>query len=172
MGWIAQAVGTGMQVGGQGRAGETQNAVGMYNQGVANKQAKEIEQKTTFDQSRDLEESKRGMSAMEVQQNAGGGGINLLAIAKQASENELQNLMIGREGKIAATAVRQEGKMARWQGRTAMHQGWLGGGGTAMSGFGQAYSSWQANQNDPLKKKTTPSGGGYGANEPNFPGNR
>jgi hypothetical protein len=146
MGWVMQAVGTGMQAGGQGRAGETQNAVGMYNQGVANKQAKEIEQKTAFDQSRNLEESQRGMSAMEVQQNAAGGGTNLLAIAKQASENELQNLMIGREGKISATEARQEGRMARFQGRHAMHQGWLGAGGTSMEGFGKSYSDWKAGQ--------------------------
>jgi hypothetical protein len=131
---------------GQGKAGETANAIGMYNKGVANRQAKEIDTKTEYDQVRQAEEGQRIMSSMEVEQGAAGGGANIEVLAKQASEIELENLNIIREGKIAATNVRMEGKMAQWQGRKAMHQGWLGGGGSGMSGFGQEYSNWKQNQ--------------------------
>lgn len=110
-------------------AGDTANAVGMYNQGVARAQAREIEAKTGFDVRRMAEESNRGMSSMEVAGGASGAvGGNLMAMAKQASEDELSMLMRSREGAIGVGQARAEGKMARWQGKQAQRQGYITGG--------------------------------------------
>jgi hypothetical protein len=136
MGQVIMAAGQmGMSLGAAGQQAGQQNATGMYNQGIARMQAKEIEQKTAFDQVRQTEEGSRQMSSMEVAQASGGGGYNLLALAKQRSELELENLNIGREGAIAASKARAEGSMARWQGKMASKQTWMGAVGSSMGRF-------------------------------------
>lgn len=131
---ILAMAGAGLEAIGQIQQGNTANAVGMYNQGIARSQAKEVEAKTKFDQKRQAEEGSRTMSSLEVAQGSSGSG-NLLAIAKQESELQLQNLMIGREGADAAKAARAEGNMARWQGKQAQRQSNMRAVGTLLSGF-------------------------------------
>jgi hypothetical protein len=138
---IAMAVGAGLQVAAGIQEGDTANAVGMYNEKVANQQTQEIRAKTLFDQTRQAEEGSRVMSSMVAGGAAAGGGMNLLALAKQRSELELQNLMIGREGTIAAAQAKAGGAMARWQGRVAQKQAYMKAGGTALQGFGSAMSA-------------------------------
>lgn len=111
--------------------GRTAEATGKYNKNVLEMQAKEIEAKTAFDQTRQAEEGARTMSSMEVGQAAAGGGGNLLALAKQRSELELQNLLIGREGTIGAAQARAEGAMAKWQGKMAKKQSYMKAAGEA-----------------------------------------
>jgi hypothetical protein len=104
--------------------GRTAEATGKYNQKVLEAQAEEIERKTAFDQTRQAEEGSRIMSTMQV--------------AKQRSELELSNLMIGREGTIGAAQARAEGAMARWQGKQAKKQSYMkaaGEAGTMLAGF-------------------------------------
>jgi hypothetical protein len=69
-------------------------------------------------------------------------GTPLLIQAKQASELELKNLMIGYEGATEAARARSEaagykmeGKIARRKGRAGMIGGFLGAGGTLLTGF-------------------------------------
>src|SRR3972149_6978291 len=134
-GGLLKAAGIGLEVAGALQEGATAESIGKYNQQVSSMQAKEIEAKTAFDQMRQAEEGSRVISSMEAGQAAAGGGMNLLARAKQAAELELQNLMIGREGAIGAAQARAEGAMAKWQGRQAKRQSYLKAGGTLLSGF-------------------------------------
>jgi hypothetical protein len=131
---FVKMAGAGLAAFGDVQQADTANAVGMYEQGVARTKAKEIEAKTAFDQKRQAEEGSRTISSLEVAQGSSGSG-NLLAIAKQESELQLQNLMIGREGAVAAKAARAEGAMARWQGKQAQKQGYMKAVGTLLSGF-------------------------------------
>ncbi len=132
-------VGTVMQAQGQAAAGsaaaaeaeaaarqaESQRAIADYNAQLAENQAKAIEQKAAFDQQRQAEEAARRMSTMQAQLGASGAiptvGSPLLIQAKQASEFELDNLMIGYEGRTQASQARSEAEIQRYQGRMA---GW------------------------------------------------
>jgi len=146
-------VGGGLAIGGAGvgaygaiQEGDAANAAGMNAEKIGRMQAKEIEAKTGFDQLRQAEEGARTLSTIEAAQGASGAvttqGSPLLVKAKQASELELENMMIGREGGIAADRARYEGKLARWQGKAAQGQGYLKAGGTLLQGFGTAVSGF------------------------------
>jgi len=135
-GSFMKLAGAGLEAYGEVQAADQANAVGMYNQGVARAAAREAEAKTAFDVRRMAEESNRGISSMETAGGASGAvGGNLLAMAKQASEDELGMLMRSREGGIEAGRLRTEGKMAKWQGKMAQKQGYMKAAGTLLSGF-------------------------------------
>jgi hypothetical protein len=157
--------GAGLTAFGQIQEGKTAAAIGKYNQQVDEMQAKEIEAKTSFDQTRQAEAGARVMSSMEAGQAAADGGMNLLALAKQRSELELQNLMIGREGTIGAATARAEGAMAKWQGRQAKRQSYLRTGGTLLQGFGSIASAMPKTPS-PTSLETTATRASSWLNEP------
>ena len=143
-------------------------AIDKYNAAVYEQQAKAIEAKTGFEQTRAAEVGERTGSTMRAEIGASGAvsttGSPLLAQAKQASESELQNLMIGYEGmteaaraRSAATGELMQAKLRKQKGRAAVIGGWISGiseaatlgmasggipkggnGGTTLTGFGGA----------------------------------
>jgi hypothetical protein len=125
---------------------KSEQAMQNYNAAVKEQEAKAIEQRTALQQRKEAEEADRRMSAMEARMGAGGfvttTGTPLLIQAKQASEFELDNLMIGYEGAEEAARARSEaegyrmaGKYARQRGRSAMIGGFIGAGSTLLTGF-------------------------------------
>lgn len=146
--------GTGLGVAGQiqaGRAAETEaksaQAMANYNAAVQEREAKAIEQRTAIEQQRQAEESARAMSAMRARIGIAGAvptvGAPLMVQAKQASEFELENLMIGYRGmteaaraRSAAEMERMGGRLARERGRARKRAAYIGAGATLLTGFG------------------------------------
>lgn len=136
LGGYMKWAGLALEAGGQMQEGETANAVAMQQRDVHRMTAKEIEAGTSFDVQRMAEEANRGISSMEVGAGASGAvGGNIMAIAKQASEDELAILMRSREGAIGAAKERYEGKLAKFQGEQARKQGYMKAGATLLQGF-------------------------------------
>lgn len=136
-------------MGGFGAAQEGRNAYQMakYNAAVKEQEAKAIEAKTGFEQTRQAEVAERAGGTMRARMGAAGvvatTGTPLLVQAKQASESELENLMIGYEGMTEAARARSEaagmlaeGKLAKKRGKMEMWGKFMGAGGTLLSGFG------------------------------------
>lgn len=124
-----------------------QAAMADYNAQVSEQNAKQIEAKTAFDQNREAEAASRRQSSLQAGLGASGAvtteGSPLLLQAKQASEDELSNLMIGSEGAIAAGQQRSQAALDKMQSsiyktkaKNTMTAGYLKAGGTLLSGFG------------------------------------
>jgi hypothetical protein len=129
--------------------GKSQQAIQNYNAAVMEQQAKATEQKTAFEQKRQAEAAERQASKLQAGLGAAGAvtttGTPLLIQAKQASELELENLMIGYEGATEAARARSEaagykmqGKLVRQRGRAEMIGGFMGAGGTLLTGFSKS----------------------------------
>jgi hypothetical protein len=128
---------------------QSQAALAQYNAQLQERQAQAIEQKTTYEQQKQAEEAARRMSALQA--GLGGAGVvttagtPLLIAAKQTSEDELSNLMIGYEGRIQAGQARSATEMERYQSRMYQQQakyakqaGRMRAGTTLLTGFGRA----------------------------------
>lgn len=145
--------GTGMQAysqysQGQAAAQEAKNAAAMeeYNAQVAEQSAKAAENRSMYEQERQLEEAKRvkGAQAAAIAASGGipGAGSNLLLQAKQASELELDNLMIGYEGlteaqraRTAAAGYRMQGSIYKQKAKNFKRAGLIGAGTSLLTGF-------------------------------------
>jgi hypothetical protein len=123
-------------------------------------EAKSVEAVTQFKQVRQAEESARSISSMEAAAGVSGAvtttGAPLMAIAKQAAENQLTNLMIGYEGTEEAKGLRYESDISRFkarlmakQKRAKLTEGLAGAGGKAMTGFSQMDFSTKATEIGP-----------------------
>jgi len=148
--------GTGLAAYGQvqaGRAaevtGKSEQAMANYNAAVQEREAQAIEARTSLEQRRQAEEAARAMSAMRAGFGAAGvvstAGTPLQIQAKQASEFEMENLMIGYRGQTEAARARSmaaiermRGKLAKERGRAAKRASYLKAGGTLLTGFGAA----------------------------------
>jgi hypothetical protein len=128
--------------------GKSEAAMANYNADVMEQQAKATEQKTAFEQQRESEAARRRQSSLEASLAATGAisteGSPLLIKAKQASEDELTNLMIGYEGateasraRNAATGYRMEATAAKSRGKSRALGAYMGAGGTLLTGFGK-----------------------------------
>ncbi len=126
--------------------GQAESAQNKYNAELEQQHAKEIEKATEVKQQRQAEEAARAMSTMEAGMGKAGivstAGTPLMIQAKQASELELQNLMIGYEGGIEAGQARSQAeiykmksKAARQAGMSGLISGGLTAGGTLLAGF-------------------------------------
>jgi len=153
---LAGPVGVGLAVGSEiyggleaARAGKETEALSEYNAAVSESQAKQVEAVTGIKQQRAAEEASRTASTIEAGLGAAGAvttaGSPLMIQAKQASESELENLMIGYEGAAEAGKYRSAAAMERWQGKMARKAGkrqmwgkFIGAGGTVLSGFAGA----------------------------------
>jgi len=174
---VLMVAGTAMAAGGQVMEGQAasneakgQAAMADYNAKVSEQNAKQIEAKTAFDQQREAEAASRRQSSLQAGLGASGAvtteGSPLLLQAKQASEDELSNLLVGYEGSIAAGQQRSQAALDKMQSsvyktkasnvKTASY---MKAGGTLLSGFGGMYSPKPATQTGTL------SGGG---SIPNF----
>ena len=115
-------------------------------------EAKQVEAVTGFKQVREAEAGARQLSSMEASAAAGGAvstqGAPLMAMAKQAAENELKVLMTGYEGAEQAKGLTYEANVSHFKSqmmgkaRQAKLIGdLLGAGGTAMTGFSKMGSA-------------------------------
>jgi len=150
---MAAIAGTVATAYGQYREGEAAKVEGKSRQNLANynaqvqeQEAKAIEQRTAVAQRRQAEAAARQQSALEAGLGAAGAvttaGAPLMLQAKQASESELENLMIGytgaeqvRAAKTGARLSRMEGKLARQQGKAKATGKYIGAGTTLLSGY-------------------------------------
>lgn len=123
-------------------------AMSEYNAKVAKVEGEAIDRKAAYEQKRQAQEAARTMGTLVAGLGASGAipseGTPLLLQAKQASELELENLMIGYEGKIGvsraksqATLDKMQASLYRQQGRNRMIGAYMGAGSTLLTGFSQ-----------------------------------
>lgn len=154
MATLLMAAGVGLAAAGQvqaGRAaevaGKSEQAIANYNAAVQEREAQAIEQRTGLEQRRQTEEAARAMSRMRAGFGVAGviptAGTPLQIQAKQASEFEMENLMIGYRGvteaaraRSAAEIERMGGELAMERGVAARRAGRIGAGATLLTGFG------------------------------------
>lgn len=126
--------------------GQQTKALDEYNAKITERTAKEKEQEAIFKSKRQAEAAEREMSSMRAGLGASGAvttaGTPLMIQAKQASELELENLMIGYESDVEQQGLKQqaagyrlEGKYAAKRGTSALIGGLLGAGGSLLKGF-------------------------------------
>lgn len=148
------AAGIGLTAVGQIQAGraaaaeaESAQALANYNAAVQEREAQAIEARTGLEQRRQTEEAARAMGAMRARIGVAGAvptvGAPLQVQAKQASEFEMENLMIGYRGRTeaararsAAEIERMGGELAKQRGKAAKRAAYIGAGATLLTGFG------------------------------------
>ncbi len=151
---MAIAGGIGLAAAGEIQAGrvagaeaESQQAMANYNAAVQEREAQAIEQKTGLEQRRQAQEAARAMSRMQARIGVSGAvptvGAPLRLQAKQASEFEMENLMIGYRGATEAARARSAAEITRIQAgvygrraKTAKQASYMRAGTTLLKGFG------------------------------------
>ena len=142
--------------------GQSQKAMMEYNARVEEQKARQIEAKTAYDQKRQAQAAQRRMSTLTANIGASGAvgtvGSPLLVAAKQQSELDLENLMIGYEGQIGAQEHRSQAGMDVMQGNLYSQAGrnratgaYMGAGTSILGGL---YNSGAFNDMT-FGKKTT-----------------
>ncbi len=125
---------------------KSQQAIAEYNAKVQAREAKAIEARTAFAQRRQVEAGRRTMATMRARMGkagvVAGAGTPLLIQAKQASELELENLVIGFEGGIEAGRAKSQADIDIMQAgiykRKAKAKrigGYMEAGATLLTGF-------------------------------------
>lgn len=126
---------------------ESQEAIANYNAAVQEREAQAVEQRTGLEQQRQAQESARAMSRIQARIGVSGAvptvGAPLRLQAKQASEFEMENLMIGYRGATEAARARSAAEITRIQAKvygrrakTAKQAGYMRAGTTLLTGFG------------------------------------
>jgi hypothetical protein len=123
-------------------------AVAKYNAAVMFQRAKAIKQRTKFQQVRQAEEASRVQGELEAA--IGGSGIvstegaPLLSLALQRSESDLQNYLIGYQGRTEAKEAESQAinfllqaKQAKIAARQSLTGGLLLAGASALEGYGK-----------------------------------
>ena len=141
VGGIAAASGASQQA-------QSQAAMSEFNAKMQEREAQQIEQQTLFRQQRQAKESERIRSALQA--DIGGAGIDmgsgtpLLIQSTQAEESELDNLLIGAQGRNAASRARSQGALDtmqagvyRQRGRNYRTVGRIDAATTLLQGFGE-----------------------------------
>jgi hypothetical protein len=129
--------------------GKSQQNMSNYNAALQEREAQQVEARTALQQKQQAEAADRAQSTMRAGLGASGAvttdGSPLLIQAEQASQAEMENLMIGYSGQQEATAARSQGtldvmsgKIARQRGQAGKTAGYLGAGSTLLTGFGTA----------------------------------
>jgi hypothetical protein len=129
--------------------GKSQQNMANYNAALQEREAKSIEARTALQQKQQAEAADRAQSTMRAGLGASGAvttaGSPLLIQAEQASQAEMENLMIGYQGSEEALAARSQGKLdimsgkiARQKGSAAKTAGFMNAGSTLLTGFGSA----------------------------------
>ena len=135
-----------MQAQAQRQQGKDQEAIMKYNAAVKEQEAKQIEAKAVLDSQRNAEQAERIRSSLRAKLGASGAvmseGTPLLLQAKQASELEFDNLMIGYNANVDATRLRNganidraQGKMYARAGSNAATATLMNTGGTVLGGL-------------------------------------
>ncbi len=150
----AMVAGIGLTAAGQIQAGraaaaqaESARALANYNAAVQEREVTAIEQRTALEQRRQAGEAARAMSRLRAGMGVAGvvptAGTPLQIQARQASEFEIENLMIGYRGITEAARARSAAEIERMGGRLAIQRGrareraaYVGAGATLLTGFG------------------------------------
>ena len=122
------AAGAGVSAIGQIKAGqaakqeaESQQAVANFNAQVQRREAQAIEQRTEFEQVQQAKEAGRRQGTLRAALGASGvvtgEGTPLLLEATQVIEDELENLLIGQRGQVAAGRARSQASIDIEQAR-------------------------------------------------------
>lgn len=156
-GTTALMYGTGLATAGavqSGRIAEAQaksaQNIANYNAAIQEREAKAIKQKTAFEQRREVERVARVKSALRAKLAGSGArmdiGTPLMLQEEQAAELELENLLIGYEGRIGAQRAKSQAELDRLQGRIYRQKGkaarkasYLKAGTTLLTGFGTTW---------------------------------
>jgi len=129
--------------------GKDQQAMMNYNARVKEEEAKAAEQKGTLESQRQAEAASRRQSSLEAELGGSGAvptaGSPLLIQAKQASESELDNLIIGANTVNEMAGLRSQsqldyaqGKMYRKAGNNAATATYMNTGTTVLGGLYQS----------------------------------
>lgn len=103
--------------------GRSAQNIAEYNAQVAEQEAKAARLKTAFEQRRQAKAGERVRSALRARVGAAAGGEQPLLEAAQAAELELENLLIGYEGEVAARRAESQAELDRLQGELARQKG-------------------------------------------------
>jgi len=145
--------GVGLEAGGSVLSGffgaiqkKSEEAVAKYNAAIMFQRAKAIRQKTKFQQVRQAEEGARTQG--ELRASIGGSGTvategaPLLSLTLQKTESDLQNYLIGYEGRQEANEAESQAmnfllqaKQAKIGARQSLIGGFLGAGASALKGW-------------------------------------
>jgi len=145
-GTILTVVGQLQQASAAAAQAESAQAMMEYNAKLAEREAEQERMRSLFEQGRQAEEGARVMGTMRAGMGAAGvvstEGTPLLVQAKQASELELKNLMIGYEGAESAQRYRSQAVLDRIQAKIYGQKagayrtgGYLNAGTTLLKGF-------------------------------------
>ncbi len=154
---IAKIGGTGMSLLGQFMGGQSKEAdiknlqtIADYNARVYDMQARTERQKALFEQKRQAKRGARVQSTLTAQLGAAGGLGSPVALdlaAEQATELELENLLLGYEGEIFARRAESQAGIYKLQSRIYKQQfeaqkkaNLFGVGKSLLSGFGNIFS--------------------------------
>ncbi len=153
---VAAGVGTGISAIGQIKAGaaaqqeaESQQAVADFNAKVQRREAEAIRQRTEFEQVQQAKEASRRLGTLRAGLGAAGvvstEGTPLQLQATQVIEDELERLLIGHRGQVAAERAEsqalidvEQARLFGARGRAAKTAGFIGAGATTISGVGRS----------------------------------
>jgi len=130
-------------------AGRSQQNIDNYNAALMEREAQAIEKKAKFESLRQAKEARRIVGRLRTQLAGAGAelgeGAPLKLEEEQLAELELENLIIGYEGRVQAGRARSQaeldrlaGKLAKQRGKAARTASYLQAGGTLLTGFGVA----------------------------------
>lgn len=129
-----------------GVQGESAQNIADFNAKIEKREAQARRDKATFESKRQASAASRRQGATEAAIAAAGGAGSPVALdlaAEQASEDELENLLIGFEGRIGAGQAESQAELDRLSGRIAKKRGksqrtgaFLGAGSSLLTGFG------------------------------------
>lgn len=135
--------GTAMSAYGQYQQGQAASAEAKYNAQLQEREARAIEQRTRLEQMREAEGAARRRGTMLAGLGASGAvttaGAPLALLSEQANQDEMEQLMIGYQGREQAAASRSGAAMSRMKAKNARTAGTIGAGATLLHGFGTAY---------------------------------
>ena len=130
--------------------GKSRQNIAEYNALVQEREAEAIRQQAGFESKRQAKRAARVKSTLTAELGAAGGLGSLVAgdlAAEQAAELELENLLIGFGGEVAAGRAetqaeldRLQGKLYRRRGKAEKAASYYRAGGTLLTGFGTAYA--------------------------------
>lgn len=136
---------------GKSDAAKGQAKIAKYNAAVAEQDARATEEMTKFEQIRQVQRGEKIMGNLRAKLGASGAllseGAPLALQAEQAFELELENALIGQQGRTQAARYRSEAqgyrmgaKVQRRAATNALTAGWLNTGSTILGGASSMYS--------------------------------
>lgn len=137
--------GTAVSAYGQYQQGQAASAEAKYQAQVQERQAQAAEQRTQLEQRRQAEQASRQKGALAAQLGASGAvttaGAPLMIMAEQARQEDIEQGMIGWQGREEAGSLRRGAQMSRMKAKQARTAGSIGAGTTLLHGFGSTFAT-------------------------------